>query len=82
MPAPDCLSELRKLYDAIMSLQSGKAVAIISIGERSVQYSQRDLKHLTQLFTVFYRQCGAESGLTDLSAGSMVERGPPLSIPR
>lgn len=82
MPAPNCADELRKLYDAIMMLKSGKSVTSINYGERSVQYAQNQLKELQQLYGIFYRECGAESGLIDLSAGNMVERGPPAYIPR
>lgn len=82
MPTPTCAEELRKLYDAIMTLKSGKSVTSINYGERSVQYAQNQLKELQQLFGVFYRECGAESGLVDLSASNMVERGPPARILR
>ncbi len=82
MPAPNCADELDKLYQAIMTLKSGKSVTSINYGERSVQYAQNQLKELQQLYGIFYRECGADSGLIDLSAGNMVERGPPAHIPR
>jgi hypothetical protein len=82
VPVPTCTDELRKLYDAIISLKSGKSVTSINYGERSVQYAQNQLKELQQLYGIFYRQCGADSGLIDLSAGNMVERGPPMRILR
>jgi hypothetical protein len=80
--APVCADELRKLYDAIMALQSGQRVAGVNFGERSVQYTEGDLTRLQQLYSVFWRQCGADSGLVNLSAGNMVERGAPARYPR
>ena len=74
-PVPDCASELRKLYDAIMALQSGQRAVQMGFGERQVTFSTVHLSELRQMFALFYRQCGAESGLLDLSKA--VERGPP-----
>ncbi len=78
----DCATVLPKLYDAIIALSSGQQRVGINFGERSVQYSQGNLSQLMQLYSVFWRQCGAGSGLVDLSAGNMVERGAPARYPR
>ncbi|WP_169305480.1 hypothetical protein [Hyphomicrobium denitrificans] len=76
------MEELTKIYNAIMALNSGQRVVGVSIGERSVQYYQQQIPDLQKLYRVFYRQCGADSGLVDLSDSSMVLRGPPARIPR
>ena len=75
MPAPVCADELTKLYTAIMDLQTGKSVTSIGFGERNVQYGQRDLPSLLQLYNVFHRQCGETEGYPDLA--STTERGRP-----
>ncbi|ADJ23030.1 hypothetical protein Hden_1218 [Hyphomicrobium denitrificans ATCC 51888] len=80
--AGTCVEELTKIYNAIMALNSGQRVVGVSIGERSVQYYQQQIPDLQKLYRVFYRQCGADSGLVDLSDSSMVLRGPPARIPR
>lgn len=77
MPAPVCADELDKLYSAIMSLQSGAAVTSISFGERSVSYSQAQLKDLLGLYRTFWLACGRGTTYPDLAAGAAVERGPP-----
>jgi hypothetical protein len=78
-PAPTCADELRKIYDAIMALQSGKSVTSIGFGERNVSYGQSDLAAMKDLFRVFYGQCGADSGLVNIAdtSASGVERGRP-----
>lgn len=77
MPAPVCLTELEKLYNAIMALQTGATVTNISFGERSVAYSQAQLRDLQQIYRSWWRQCGTDSGFPDLTAAAAVERGPP-----
>ncbi len=76
-PPPDCATELRRLYDAIMALSSGERVVGINYGDRSVQYGPEQLPNLQMLYRMFYRQCGATSGLVDLSAPAATRRGPP-----
>lgn len=78
MPAPVCATELAKLYDAIFALQTGQAVTSISFGERSVSYGQAELPSLLKLWSLWYRQCGAESGYPDLAA--QTERGAPAFV--
>ena len=77
MPAPTCADELRKLYDAIMALQTGRSVTSIGFGERNVQYGQQDLAAMKNLYRIFYRTCGADSGLVDLSTDNDTQRGAP-----
>jgi hypothetical protein len=74
MPVPPCADELRKVYDAIMALSTGKQTTSVSFGERSVSYSQAQLNDLRATYSMFYAQCGASSGLPDLSS---VQRGAP-----
>ncbi len=78
MPAPPCATELAKLYNAVMELQSGKRATTISFGDRSATYAQGQLQELLQLYRVFYRQCGATEGYPDLA--NPIERGPPMRI--
>lgn len=77
MPAPDCLTELRRLYDAIMALQSGERAVQMGFGERQVTFHITQLNELRQTYALFYRKCGADSGLLDLS--KPIERGPPAT---
>lgn len=77
MPAPDCLAELRRLYDAIMALQSGERAVQMGFGERQVTFHTTQLKDLRQTYGQFYKLCGAESGLIDLSKA--VQRGAPAT---
>lgn len=80
MTAPVCADELRKIYDAIMSLGTGKARTTISFGDRSVTYSQSQLRDLRDIYGAFWRQCGADSGLPDLTAAGAVARGRPAEF--
>lgn len=80
--AGTCVEELTKIYDAIMALNSGQRVVGVSIGERSVQYYQQQIPDLQKLFRIFWRECGAESGLVNLSDTNTALRGPPARIPR
>lgn len=75
MAAPPCLDQLAKLHDAIISLAAGERAVTVSFGERSATYAQGQLKDLKQLFGMYYRQCGADSGYPDLA--NPIERGPP-----
>jgi hypothetical protein len=77
MSAPDCAVILRQLHDAIIALGTGERVMTISFGGRSVTYTQNQMKDLRSIYAAFYRQCGAASGLVDLSNAAAVERGPP-----
>ncbi len=77
MPTPVCTDELRKIYDAIVALGSGRQAVSVSFGERSATYAQAQLPALQRLYGMFYRSCGADSGLPDLSLNNAVERGPP-----
>lgn len=77
MPAPDCATQLGKLFDAITALQSGKTVTSISFGERSVAYSSAQINDLIGLYRSFWRTCGADSGYPDLNPAARAERGPP-----
>lgn len=76
MPVPACADELRKLYDAVMALQTGKQVTQVSFGDRTVSYSAANLKDLLSLYRTFWVSCGADSGLPDLSQS--VQRGRPF----
>lgn len=78
MAAPDCASELDRLYGAINDLTAGTAVVSIGFGERQVSYSQAELPNLLRLWSLWYRQCGAESGYPDLSC--QIERGAPAFV--
>ena len=80
MAAPTCADELRKIYDAIMALSTGAKATTVSFGDRAVTYTAANLKPLTDLYRLFYRQCGAESGLADLSGAKAVERGTPATF--
>lgn len=80
MTVPVCADELRRIYDAIMALGTGKARTTISFGDRSVTYSQSQLKDLRAIYAAFWRQCGADSGLPDLTAAATVERGRPAEF--
>lgn len=73
---------LDQLGNAITALSSGKQQTGINFGERSVQYQQSNLADLQNLWRIWYRKCGADSDWPDLSATSVVERGPPARIPR
>ncbi len=77
MAVPTCAQELEKLYGVIMQLGAGKSVTGITFGERQVSYTPNQLKDVQGLYRIFWRQCGAEAGLPDLSAQASVERGPP-----
>lgn len=81
---PTCADELRKLYDAIMALSSGAKRQTVTFGERSVTYSQQNMRDLLALFRTFYGTCGADSGLVDLSEAMRggAERGPPITLTR
>lgn len=79
MPAPVCADELRKVYDAIMSLSTGARVTTISFGDRSVTYGHDQLKALREMYGLFYRDCGADSGLVDLSGVGATRRGVPMT---
>jgi len=80
MPAPDCQSELQKLYAAILALNTGEQVTSISFGERAVSYAPGQLPQLLALYRTFWRACGREAGYPDLSAGHDAERGPPATF--
>ncbi|MFZ4807482.1 MAG: gpW family head-tail joining protein [Hyphomicrobiaceae bacterium] len=75
--APDCATVLRSIHDAIIALGTGERVMTISFGSRSVTYTQGQMKDLRAIYQVFYRTCGADSGLVDLSQAAAVDRGPP-----
>ncbi len=77
MPAPDCLTQLDKIFAAITALQSGQTVTSISFGERSVAYSSAQLNDLIGLYRSFWTMCGRGTAYPDLSAAARVERGPP-----
>ena len=79
---PTCAETLAKLHDAILELMTGKGVVGINYGDRSVQYSQRQLKDLQGLYGIYWRQCGEATGLPNLQANNMVERGPPVRVNR
>lgn len=78
MATPTCASELGKLYDCIVELQTGQAVTSIGFGERQVSYAQADLPSLLRLWSMWYRVCGATSGYPDLSA--QTQRGAPAFV--
>lgn len=78
MPAPPCADELRKLYDAIMALSTGEKRASISFGDRQVSYSSANVAQLTALYRTFWRTCGADSGLPDISSQAATLRGRPI----
>lgn len=78
MPAPDCADELQKIYDAVLALMTGERAVSVGFGERTVTYTQAQLKDLQALYRTFYRTCGADSGLPDIAA--TVERGPPAEF--
>lgn len=83
MPAapPTCADELRRLYDAVMALQTGERAVTISFGGRSVTYQQNQLKGLMQLGRHFWRVCGADSGLVNIfTEAAAAERGPPVRV--
>lgn len=80
--AGTCVEELTKIYDAIMALNTGQRVVGVNFGERSVQYYQQSIPQLQKLFGTFWRECGPESGLVNLSESNMTMRGPPARIPR
>jgi hypothetical protein len=77
MSAPDCATVLRQLHDAIIALGTGERVMTISFGSRSVTYTQNQMKDLRDIYAAFWRQCGPDSGLVNLSSAAAVERGPP-----
>jgi hypothetical protein len=77
MPVSNCEDELRKLYDAIMALQTGERAVQMGFGERQVTFHVTQLKDLRQTYALFYRDCGAESGLPDMS--QPVQRGAPAT---
>ncbi len=78
VPAPpDCGTELKRLYDAIMALQGGAQVTSISFGERAVQYGQPQLPALIGLYRQFWMACGKDAGWPDLSPSAAVERSGP-----
>lgn len=78
MAAPNCASELDRLYTAITDLTTGNAVTSIGFGERQVSYSQAELPNLLRLWSMWYRQCGDASGYPDLAA--QTERGAPAFV--
>lgn len=77
---PNCDDVLRRLYNAIIDLQTGKKTTSISFGERSVSYTQANFKQMMDLYSQFYRTCGADTDLPDLSASALVERGRPFIV--
>lgn len=79
--APSCAEELRRLYDAVMALQTGERAVTISFGGRSVTYQQNQLKGLMQLGRHFWKVCGPESGLVNIfTDAAAAERGPPVRV--
>ena len=78
MAVPLCADELRKIYDAVLSLMTGERAVSVGFGERTVTCTQAQLKDLQQLYRTFYRECGSTSGLPDLA--NTVERGPPAEF--
>lgn len=78
MPPPVCANELERLYAAINDLTAGKSKTSIGFGERQVSYTAADLPALMRLWSLWYRQCGADSGYPDL--GAAVERGAPAFV--
>lgn len=76
--APDCETELRKIYNAIIALSTGERAVTVSFKERSVTYTQVQMSQLSGMYRTFYRMCGPESGLPDLS--STTQRGGPARV--
>lgn len=72
-----CTTTLQTLHDAIIALATGERVMTISFGGRSVTYTQNQMKDLRQIYQTYWRECGADAGLPDLSNAGAVERGPP-----
>lgn len=77
MPAPDCLTELEKIYNAIISLQTGQNTTSISFGERSVTYTQAQVPSLITLYRTFWNTCGRGTAWPNMAPAAAVERGPP-----
>jgi hypothetical protein len=75
MAVTPCLTVLERLHEAIVALAGGAAVTQVSFGDRTVSYSAAKLAELQSVYRMYYRICGAGSGLPDLAA--TVERGPP-----
>jgi len=79
MTSDECQAVLRSLYDAMLALAKGERAVSIMFSERQVTYSQGQLRDLQALYQAHYRQCGADSGLPDLSAAGRVARGAPAT---
>ena len=79
-----CSLELGKLWDAYNALASGKqTVRIRARDNREIQYSQGDIDKVVKLYSYWWDQCGAGSGLPDLrviEGQSLRERGGPVTI--
>lgn len=77
MPTDECRQILQSLHDAVLALVRGERVASVMFSDRQATYSQAQLKDLQAIYQRFYAQCGAESGLPNLSMRA--ERGPPAT---
>ena len=75
MAVTPCTTVLERLHEAIVALAAGDRVTQVSFGDRTVSYGPGQLADLQRVYRMYYRECGASSGLPDLSAA--VERGPP-----
>lgn len=75
MATQTCGEVLQNLHNAILALVGGSKATSVSFGDRSTTFTQANLKDLKDIYRLYYRDCGSDSGLPNLSA--TVERGPP-----
>jgi hypothetical protein len=75
MTEAECVTQLKTLHDAIVSLSSGSKVVRIRFADREVEYSAASLAQLQSVYRVYFRECGDAAGLPDLEP----RRGRPLT---
>lgn len=77
--APDCVAQLRMLYEAYVATVSGQTRVIVRFNDRWSEYARPDADKLLTLYQTLYAQCPAAkgAGLPDLNPNLKVQRGAP-----
>ena len=63
-----CIDVLKKLQNAIFDLASGSKTVEVSYDNRTVKYTDASMSALHNLYKRYYSECGAGSGLVDLTS--------------
>ena len=82
--ALSCSVDLKSYYDAYVALSTGQSeVRMRSADHREIEFARGDINAVLRMYIMLYEQCGAESGLPDLSGvtgTSLIRRGGPATI--